>query len=572
MKKTISYMLMTALAVLALSCQKNGKETGKTEPTMKGVFYADIPGEKAVVEIAPGASKSYTLRACAFQDNVTDITMNFSFKSDPEAVAAYNEANGTSYEMAPGSSFELVTNEVMLPRYAKASTSAKLKVSASGLEKDVTYILPITLDKAVQTENWAVADTLAAFVLFTLSDYDPYGPGTETNPYPIASVDDLKGMGAKLVEGSKVYFKLDADIDMAGVTEWTPLNASNKPFVLDGDNHTIKNYASATPLFDTVVGKICNLKVENANITITGSVHAGIIASYGGADGQPLEVKNVHVQGKISNDKSNGTGGLFGIIIEATIDACSANVDLITSKYDVGGIYGYDETGAGKKSVVSNCWTSGEYSGNRMVGGIAGMLCNKDGEVSIINCYSTATVHAKFKYGGIVGDANRGKTGNETSVPSGRIEKCIAWNKSVHTDSPDTDLAVHYSAGAVVGYTALKNYHIDCVRKADLIFKECPGNTTNVLYDQENSSPDSPLVEAAKTPGDTNYNFPYHGKAAAAGETASQVAKRLGWSESVWDLSGALPFFKGGDAPVIIVDDNAGGQLPDFDEHDFYNK
>jgi M6 family metalloprotease-like protein len=46
----------------------------------------------------------------------------------------------------------------------------------------------------------------------------------------------------------------------------------------------------------------------------------------------------------------------------------------------------------------------------------------------------------------------------------------------------------------------------------------------------------------------------------------------VGWDESIWDLSGALPFFKGGDAPVIIVDDNAGGQLPDFDEHDFYNK
>ena len=28
---------------------------------------------------------------------------------------------------------------------------------------------------------------------------------------------------------------------------------------------------------------------------------------------------------------------------------------------------------------------------------------------------------------------------------------------------------------------------------------------------------------------------------------------------------------KGGDAPVIIVDDEAEGQLPDFDENDFFN-
>lgn len=563
---------MAALAALALSCQENtgGSETG--EPTMKGVFYADIPDDKTPVEIAPGASRTYVLKACAFQGQVTDITLNFSFKADPEAVAKYNGANGTSYEMCPGSAFEFVTNDVMLPRYAVSSTTAKVKVSASGLEKDVTYILPITLDKAKQTENWAVADTLAAYVILKMSDYDPNGPGTENNPYSIASVDDLKDMGAKLVEGSMTYFKMEADIDMSGVSEWTPLNASLKPFCLDGDGHTIRNFTSGAPLFDIVTGKICNLNVENANITIAGSVHAGIIASYGGGEGTPLQVSNVHVQGKISNDKSNGTGGLFGIIVEAAIDACSADVDLVTSKYDVGGIYGYDETGAGKTSVVSNCWTSGDFSGNRMVGGIAGMLCNKEGEVTIINCYSTASVHAKFKYGGIVGDANRGKTGNETAAPSGRIEKCIAWNKAVYTDLGEDDTAVHYSAGAVVGYTAVKNYHIDCYRKADLVFKECPGNTTNSLYDQQNSSPENPLVEAALSPGATNYNFPYHGKAASDGESASQVAKKLGWNENVWDLSGDLPFFRGGSAPVAVSDDNAGGQLPDFDENDFFNE
>ena len=75
----------------------------------------------------------------------------------------------------------------------------------------------------------------------------------------------------------------------------------------------------------------------------------------------------------------------------------------------------------------------------------------------------------------------------------------------------------------------------------------------------------------AQSIGGTNYNFPYHGKAAAAGATASQVAKALGWDENIWDLSGALPFFKGGDAPVIIMDDNANGQLPDFGDHEFFN-
>lgn len=569
--KKIFYLLIAALAVLTISCQKNASETGKVEPGMKGVFYADIPGEKSLVEIAPGASKSYALKACAFQSYVTDITMNFTFKADADAVAKYNEANGTSYEMCPGSAFEFVTNEVMLPRYGKASTTAKLKVTASGLEKDVTYILPVTLDKATQTDSWSVADTLAAYVIFKMSDYDPNGPGTENNPYEIASVDDFVALDAKLEEGVLTYFALENDLDLSGVTEWTPLNAKNFPFCLDGKGHTISNFTAATGLFSTAIGKICNLKVENAKITVAANAPAGIIAGYGGVEGQPLEVKNVSVQGKIDNNQSNGTGGLFGIICEATIDACSADVVLNTTKYDVGGIYGYDNSPAGKKSVISNCWTSGNFTGNRMVGGIAGMLCYKDTETAIINCYTTAEVHAKFKYGGIVGDANRGTTGNDTASAKARVEKCIAWNKAVYTDLPDDDNAVHFSAGAIVGSTALKNYHIDCYRMAELIFKECPANTTNVLYDQDNSSPDNPLKEAAQTPGATNYNYPYHGKAAPAGATASQVAKTLGWDETIWDLSGALPFFKGGDAPVIIVDDEADGQLPDFDENEFFN-
>ena len=131
------------------------------------------------------------------------------------------------------------------------------------------------------------------------------------------------------------------------------------------------------------------------------------------------------------------------------------------------------------------------------------------------------------------------------------------------------DASVHYSAGAVVGFTSVKNYLVDCYRKPDLAFSDCPGNTTNLLVDQENASPDSPLKEVAVSPGSTNYNFPYHGKAAKAGATASEVAKALGWDETIWDLSGALPFFVGGDAPIVIIDDNAGGQLPDFPEVPF---
>ncbi|MBR3096466.1 MAG: DUF1735 domain-containing protein, partial [Bacteroidales bacterium] len=523
-------------------------------------------------ELAPDASKTYSLRACAQGSNVSDAVMNFTFKADPELVDKYNGANGTNYRMCPGSAYEFVTNEVMMPRYGKSSTTAKVKVTASGLEDGVDYILPVTIDGATGTDNWAVADTLAAYVLLRKSAFDPLAPGTEGNPYVISTVDDLKAMGSQMIEGSLVYFVLENDIDMSGVSDWEPVNTFEpyKKFDFNGKGHTISNFTGTTSLFGAVVGKLYDLTVSNANIT-NAAGPVGILGAYGGSEDAPVEVNHVYVSGKLTNTVAHGTGGLFGVVIGATIDACSADVTIASTKYDSGGIYGYDNSKAPKHTTVSNCWSAGDISGNRMVGGIAGNAANNAeySEVVIRNCYSTAKVHANFKYGGIVGDAAQGqKTGEGLDIKN-HIENCIAWNEAIYSDV--TDDGVHYSAGAIVGFTSVKNYLKDCKRKADLNFSDCPGNSFNVLYNQENATPETPLIESVQSTGGTNYNFPYHGKAAAEGATASQVAKELGWDESVWDLSGTLPFFKGASAPVENPDVNPGGQLPDFDEHEFYN-
>ena len=566
--KKIFYLLISTLPILAVSCQ----ETEPAPGTMKGVFYADIPGEKSLVELAPEGSKTYNLRACAQGSNVSDVAMNFSFKADPDLVARYNSANGTDFQMCPGSAYEFVTNEVMMPRYGKSSTTAKVKVTASGLEEGVNYILPVTIDKATGTDNWEVADTLAAYVLLCRSAFDPFAPGTESNPYEIATVEDLQAMGGQMIEGSLVYFRLVNDIDMSGVTDWVPANKLEpfKKFDFDGGGHTISNFTGTTSLFGAVTGKLHDLTVSDARI-VNASGPVGIIGAYGGTQDDAVEVSHVYVSGRLENKAAHGTGGLFGVIINATIDACSADVTIVSTKYDSGGIYGYDNTQAPKRSTISNCWSAGDITGNRMVGGIAGNAANNANysDVVIRNCYSTAKVHAQFKYGGIVGDAAQGlKTGEGLDLKN-HVEKCIAWNESIYSDVADE--GVHYSAGAIVGFTSIRNYLSDCVRRADLVFSDCPGNAFNVLYDQENASPDSPLKESVQSTGSTNYNYPYHGKAAAKGATASQVAKALGWDESIWDLSGNLPFFKGASAPVENPDVNPGGQLPDFDEHDFYN-
>ena len=66
----------------------------------------------------------------------------------------------------------------------------------------------------------------------------------------------------------------------------------------------------------------------------------------------------------------------------------------------------------------------------------------------------------------------------------------------------------------------------------------------NTFFEQDISSDTTPLQGVIHDNGKELYRNPYNCKAAAASETASQVAKRLGWDETIWNLSGDVPSLK----------------------------
>ena len=65
----------------------------------------------------------------------------------------------------------------------------------------------------------------------------------------------------------------------------------------------------------------------------------------------------------------------------------------------------------------------------------------------------------------------------------------------------------------------------------------------------------------------SNYNFPYHGKAAPAGKTLSQLAQDLGWSPEIWDFSGELPTIRPDASYNPVEDTHCDGQIGDFDDN-----
>jgi hypothetical protein len=589
MKKTIIHILALVPVLLMLgACTK--KEDGKNpEATMTGVFYVGVDNSSEVLEVSSAKATTIAVRALADEGQVSDITLNISFKADPEAAEAYNVAHGTSYVMSPGSAYEFTTPEAMMPRYGRSSSSAKLKLSATGLEDDVTYILPLTIDKVAGTDKWEMKENPQAYIFFKKAYVAPdAGSGTAEDPYNLYTAKDLQGMKDLMVEKKVTYFRLKADIDMASIEDWEPLNWES-PYELaidfDGDGHTISNffcnYANYPSFFGVLNGRCYDVTFTNAKVVV-GDARSGILAGYCGLQDASKGIRGdctrVHIQGELDHTTSTkyGAGGFFGFMGTGSLHACSADVIINSKLNNVGGLFGY----CGKEVEVVDCWTSGVITGNQRVGGIGGGTVGDDDPavpIRIANCYSIATVHGAFGIGGIGGYFCKAKATPKDVDPGNIIENCIAWNEEIKANAniggsgtfTPGDVS-HYSCGAIVGYTAVRNTLRGCLRNPAMKYNEAiffDYSDAFSLYNQEDVSPGSPLDPIAVA--GANHNYPYHGKAAEAGKTLSEVAKGLGWSASVWDFSGELPKLK--PRPVGPAAPDADGQLPDFEENDFYN-
>ena len=566
MKRIASYLLLLSFGLAFTACHE--KEPQPPVSQMKGVFYAGTTEAEEVIEIVPGKSKTVDMQAHA--DQVSDLVLNLTMKVDPDGVAAYNSAHGTNYEMCPGSAYEFTTNKVLMPRYGKTSTSAKLKITTSGMEEDVVYIVPVSIDEVIGTDNWELTSSPYAYVLVKRAYVAPdAGSGTKNDPYNLYTVADMLKMAELLVPGTKVYFRMKADIDMEGV-DWVPLNFAS-PYEncidFDGGGHTISNFTSTfanyPSFFGVLYGNCHDVTFANAVIESAVGGATGIVASYCGTTNLPGEAHRVHVQGRVYSPggNKNGTGALFGRIWGANITACSADAEIESGEDYVGGLFGYD-TGA---STVSDCWTKGHIKAGSKVGGIGGGFIKA--ESAMYNCYSLMKVEGSFQYAGILGHANLDAKGNNTTnTPNNHVEGCIAWNESI--SSTAVDGAEHYSSGVIVGYTATQNFLANCFRKAGIDFTESEKNAElgYVVTNQGNAGPGAPLLVGTNT-----YDFAYHGIAAPADATITSLARSLNWSESVWDFSTPIPTLKAGSGGSGDEDVNAGGQLPDYPEHDFFN-
>lgn len=409
--------------------------------------------------------------------------------------------------------------------------------------------------------------------VFTLNDKNwtvPIGDGSAETPFILRTAEDVDGIRNKIVEEGTRYFAMVNDIDMSAMTTWTAI-VTDSPYTkgidFNGNDRVISNFTCNTgsyrSFFGVLNGKCHNVTFDNASVDASVNSNetcAAIISAYGGNKGGIVaNIQDVHISGTVKgNGKTStyrGFGGAVGMAVNTVLRRVSADVSVSATSRAIGGLVGYQRVNeAGTYLTIEDCWSSGTISGSQQVGGIVGATQydpkGKAGEILISNCYSVASVEGIYCVGGISGIAAWCAANAEvdpgTTKTCDIVKGCIAWNEAINATSTTTS---NYSSGAVVGYTNIYNTLENCYYKSGLALS-CPvGSDFSITpVDQPNASASSPLNVGTKNDKECSYiynnAFPYHGKKAGASETLSQVAERIGWDKSVWDLSGNLPKLK----------------------------
>jgi hypothetical protein len=253
------------------------------------------------------------------------------------------------------------------------------------------------------------------------------GNGSETNPYLISTAIDLAQLSANVAGGitySSTYFEMTANImlnenvlssngtlNSGTFKEWSAIGTSTHKFEgsFDGGNYTISGVyinpteTGASIKYQGLFGYAQSATISNiiiADSYIQGSDRIGGVVGCLSSG----KLSNCHNNGSVTG--SNNVGGIAGYGLNAIILNCdNSGVISGNGKY-VGGIIGYNHATKKPPGTIANCRNSGNVSnGKNYVGGIIGYSTT---DITITNCFNSGNVSGQNYIGGVVGHLTSG--------------------------------------------------------------------------------------------------------------------------------------------------------------------
>ena len=247
----------------------------------------------------------------------------------------------------------------------------------------------------------AIGACLVSVLKANLHTYALQGSGTETDPYVISSVDDLKAFRDDVNGGNAYagkYVQLTCDLDLQCKMFESIGNTSAKPFkgIFNGGGHTVKNFylkkgvsvVSAAGFFGYVTdAEVKNINFDNLYIYLYSN--AGTAATSSKAAGTVPTIYGGGAVGYADNSQ------ISGISIVGGLDIISGN-----------GGNGYAST--------NTSYNKGGVGGTAYAGGVAGSLVNSS---RISDCSFTGNVYV---YGGVGGTGGGFSSGSYSGGAGGK--------------------------------------------------------------------------------------------------------------------------------------------------------
>jgi subtilisin family serine protease len=406
--------------------------------TVVTVLYNDLADEdgnpQTVEETADIDCVSPTVTDVS--SDVTLCTISINVVADENStVNVYCTKNTCDYD-----NYDIVASDDSL------STSHQIDIT-SGFEYDSDYYYVVEVIDEVG--NAAIFDNNGDCYSFHTENFALTGSGTALDPYQINTAEELNLVGLAPCKLDK-YFKLMANIDMAGITNYNVIGkfTANQPFsgVFDGNLKTISNLSITTAdtngagLFGYVNGsaQIKNLGIVNANIS--GQYYTGALVGYNDYYGK---ITNCYSTGTVNGYKY--TGGLVGVNYVGSLSNCYSTAKVTSTGslgQSTGGLVGWDVLG-----TYTTCYAKGAVSGQMYVGGLIGY-----GYYDwVTNCYAQGSVTGTGDcVGGLVGYSYLSEI--KTSYSTGAVKGSAYFTGGLLGRDIYGLISKSYSKSNVTGY------------------------------------------------------------------------------------------------------------------------
>ncbi len=264
-------------------------------------------------------------------------------------------------------------------------TSGNLTYTASTTSTSSSSLKPVSVSVATSGTQLRYLNSGTEQVVY-VSDVSDFSTG---KTYHVSTVDDMKKLAELTNAGANtagVRFVLDNDIDMASVSNFTPISATEANAfggTFDGQGYQIKNLKISNTsvdrlgLFGSVTGGIIkNLGVSSA--TVAGRQQTGILVG----QANNMTVKNCWSSGSVSGNGSF-IGGLVGNMNSSTVTGSYSTATVSGSAMGKGGLIGQ----VGFNGNVSNCYAVSSVTG----GSLNGILIGAGSGGVVDNCYAVGS-------------------------------------------------------------------------------------------------------------------------------------------------------------------------------------